>query len=443
MNILLIDIDSLRPDHLGCYGYKTGRTPNIDALAAESVIFENAYTASSPSLPSRASLISGRYSVSHGVVSHGPGAQNIESPKTMEPEELREWDGDLEEWSTLPGLFFKNRIKTAAVSSEPRHPAPWINNDWHQFYQPQEPEGGEETHATVRGEDVADIAIDIIEREEGFLLYTQFWDPHIPCNRDADDTREFLGTLPGYLDSTELEFEGWNSPHGIDVESPEDVERIIAGYDAEIAYVDLQVGRLLEKLKIEGLYDDTLIVLSGDHGEEFGENGVYREHWSVYEGTQRIPLLVKPPSGADRQLREELVTNVDIAPTVADYAGLEVPARWQGRSLRPLVDKEKVSWRDSLVVDHGLYTVQRAIIDDAGWKLVRTLHPGARDLPEIQLFNLEDDPYEEQDLSAEFGEEVKRLEEIKERWIERHLTLDRDPILELAEKGPVAYRYFR
>ncbi len=445
MNVLVIDIDSLRPDHVGCYGYEKETTPNIDSLAEDAVVFENAYAASSPSLPSRASFISGRYSVSHGVVSHGPEAERLESPKVMPPEELKDWDGDMRDWMTLPELFFENRVKTAAVSSEPRHPASWINQEWHEFYQPQEPEGEMETHGTVRGEEVADLAVDFLERQqEDFFLYVQFWDPHIPCKRSDEEIERFIDGLPSYLDAEELEFgDGWNSPHVLDIESSGDVERIIAGYDAEIRYADRQVGRLVEKLKQQGIYDETVIVLVGDHGEEFGENGVYREHWSVYEGTQRIPMIVKPLEEVDDERKDELVTNIDIAPTLADYAGLEKPDKWQGSSLKPLVEDKAREWRDFVVVDHGLYTVQRAIITSDGWKLVKTLHPGARDIPGEQLFNLDSDRYDQNDVSAEETGRVEELEERMADWVENNCTLDRDPLERLSEKGPVAYRYFK
>ncbi|WP_255475238.1 sulfatase [Halapricum sp. CBA1109] len=148
---------------------------------------------------------------------------------------------------------------------------------------------------------------------------------------------------------------------------------MLAAYDAEIRYVDRHLGRLLDTLESQGRYEDALIVLLADHGEEFGEHGLYSEHWSTHEGTQRIPLVVKPPGGAARERSDALVTNVDIAPTVADYAGLARPAAWQGRSLEPLVAGDDPEWRERVVLDHGLYTAQRAVRTER-WKFVRTYH---------------------------------------------------------------------
>lgn len=448
MNVLLIDIDSLRPDHIGTYGYNQDTTPNIDRLASDSVVFKNAYAASSPSLPSRAAMLSGRFSVSNGIVSHGREAQNINSPKTMEPESLKDWSGDMKDWRLLPELFFENRIETIGVSSEPRHPAPWTSNTFHQFYQPQEPEGIMETHATVRGNKVADQTIEAIDSEQdNFFLYTQFWDPHIPCKRSENEIDDFITPkLPDYL--TEDQFhkhmeKDWNSPETTNLESVEDVRKLIAGYDAEINYADQQVGRIIQKLKEKEIYDETLIILTADHGEEFGEHGVYREHWSVYEGVQRIPLIVKPPKGSEMKKIDKLVTNVDIAPTAAEYAGFETPTKWQGRSLKPLIQDQKIEWRSHLVVDHGLYTAQRAIISEDGWKFVETLHSGLRNLPEKQLFNLEKDRCEQQNLIEEKNEKAKHLEKQMENWVKNNLGLGNDPLEELAGKGPVGYRYLK
>jgi len=448
MNVLLIDIDSLRPDHIGIYDYKQDTTPNIDRLASDSAVFKNAYAASSPSLPSRASMISGRYSVSNGIVSHGRNAQKINSPKTMDPEKLKNWDGDMKDWWLLPELFFENRIETIGISSEPRHPVTWINNTFHKFYQPQEPEGQMETHATVRGDKVADQAIENIDsKQEDFFLYAQFWDPHIPCKRSKNEIEELLTPeLPEYLTADQLHKhmkKDWNSPSTINLDSGEDVRKLIAGYDAEINYVDKQIGRIIQKLKKEEIYDETLIILTADHGEEFGEHGIYREHWSVYEVVQRIPLIVKPPNGSEMKKIDKLVTNVDIAPTAAEYASFKTPIKWQGSSLKPLIQSQNIEWRNHLVVDHGLYTAQRAIISEDGWKFTKTLHSGLSDLPEKQLFNLEKDDYEQQNLVEEKNEKAEELEKQMEKWVKKHLILDEDPLKQLAKKGPVGYRYLK
>jgi len=180
---LLIDIDSLRPDHVGAYDCAVETTPNVDDLAADSVTFDRAYVANSPCLPSRAGLVSGRYGINNSIETHGPLSQHLDSP-AHRLQWAGTWSDHVESrpWWTLPELFFENRITTAGVSSFPRHPAPWFYHVWHEFYQPQEPEqrgsAGEEVDAgesfqTPRAETVVDHGLEFLKDngDDGFFLY--------------------------------------------------------------------------------------------------------------------------------------------------------------------------------------------------------------------------------------------------------------------------------
>jgi len=147
-------------------------------------------------------------------------------------------------------------------------------------------------------------------------------------------------------------------------------------------------------------------------------------------------MLVKPPGGADGGAREDLVTNVDVAPTVADYLDLPRPAGWQGRSVRPLVEGAVgTDWRDHLVLDHGLYTAQRAVRTDR-WKLVRTSHDGLWDLPGRQLFDLDTDPWEQENVAEDYPEVVDRLSTTMAVWADRHRGHREDSLRRVAREGP-------
>jgi len=195
----------------------------------------------------------------------------------------------------------------------------------------------------------------------------------------------------------------------MDVTNREDLRALLAQYDAEIRYVDEQLGCLFDALRKHGLYDETLIVLTADHGEEFGEHRLYIEHWSTHDGTQRVPLLIKPPASSEFSpgRRDHLMTNVDIAPTIADFAGFQPPANWQGQSLDPLVADGEIDGRDALVLDHGLYTAQRAVRTNR-WKYIHTLHPKMWGVvvSEHQLFDMASDPWEQDDLSDQYPDVV-------------------------------------
>jgi arylsulfatase A-like enzyme len=458
MNVLCLDVDSLRADHVGAYGYDRDTTPNVDRLIADGVAFERGYVANSPCMPSRAALSSGRYGIANGVETHGRQSQQMNRPAAR-----TDWAGSWTEnepgrpWWTLPEVCFQHRIRTIGVSSFPRHPAPWFYHVWHEFHQPQEPdeemtvEWGHVPFQTPRASAVVDRSIDALDRtDDDFFLYAQFWDPHAPYNRSEEEIDRFRGgDPPPYPTADQLaEHRTWDAVRSAShtgIESRADLAALIAAYDAEIRYADRHIGRLLDYLRATGLYDETLIVLTGDHGEEFGEHGLYREHWSTHDGTQRVPMVIKPPADVpvETGMREHLVTNVDFAPTIADYLGLDPPERWQGRSLQPVVEDADAEGRDAIVVDHGLYTAQRAVRTDR-WKLIHTLHPGMWGgvLPEYQLYDLHDDPWEQTDVRDGHPDVVDRLDERKRAWADRHREGGADTLERVTDHGPSGYLSF-
>lgn len=438
MRVLYVDIDSLRPDHVTAYGYEKPTTPNIAELADDGVIFDRAYVAASPCMPSRAAALTSRYGINNGVVTHGSRGRTLNDPWIWDG-----WSGNRSEWWTLPEACFHERIHTGAVSSFPRHPSHWFYHLWHEFYQPQEPTGAGEHFQTPRAETVADLAAAFLDDhgDESFFLYAQFWDPHTPYNRSEENVEQFSGgDLPPYPTEEQIanhRADTWRSAAYEGIDDRSDLADVLAQYDAEIEYVDAQIGRLLDDLRELGIYDDTLIVLTADHGEEFGEHGLYREHWSTHDGTQRVPLIVKPP--ADTQVdpgrRNHLVTNIDIAPTIASYLDVDSPARWQGRSLRPVIEDSETPGRESLVFEHGLYTAQRAVRTDR-WKLVRTYHSGLWDLPDVQLFDMRADPWEQNDVAANHPAVVEDLEETMAVWAEKHVGREEDALHAVAREEP-------
>lgn len=446
MHTLFIDIDSLRPDHVGAYNYDPPTTPNIDRLAEDSIRFTNAYVANSPCMPSRAGLISGRFGINNGIVTHGSEAQVMHGPQWVD------WDEPRSSYYTLPERLFHERIPTVAVSSFPRHPSPWFYHIWHEYRHPQEPETGDiEYFQTPRASEVADIAQELHQRYaegDSSFVYAQFWDPHSPYKRTDEEIEVFRGyDLPQYP-TTEMiqEHQSWDafrSATEMEIQDRSDLEDLIANYDAEIRYTDDHVGRLMDYLQEQNMYDDTLIVLTADHGEEFGEHGLYREHWSTHDGTQRVPLVIKPPADAAAEpgVRDQLVTNVDVAPTILDYANVDAPAAWQGKSLRPVIENESAEWRDEIVIEHGLYTAQRAVRTDR-WKFIKTYHTGMWGgvVPERQLFDLQRDPWEQDDVSAAHPDVVDDLETRMARWAEDHVGPYEDPMHRIARVEPSGHR---
>lgn len=433
MKFLVIDIDSLRADHVSCYGYGPETTPYIDDLASDGTIFSNAYAANSPSLPSRAALITGRYGINNGVETHGPDAYEINSPHTWDG-----YDNGRKAYWTLPELFYRNRVETVAIAPDGRHPSPWFFHTWHTVHQPQE-SSDRDSFMEVDGEKIADTAVEFLDgREDDFFLYTQFWDLHAPSKERDEGIEPEVPDIPSE-DQIEIhrEYDTLHSAEDLGIEGREDLRKLLSRYDNCLRYIDRQIGRIIRKLEEEDLLEETTIVVTADHGEEFGEHGVYREHWSTYEGTQRVPLIVST-SGENVGVSEELVSNVDLAPTLADLAGIEPPERWQGESLKPLLEGDAGDWRDSLVLDHGLYTAQRAVRKEE-WKLIRTYHPGVwhEQLDRIELYDLSDDPCEQKDVSKDRPRKVSELIDEMKSFVDRYVGRDGDELKNVAEKGPV------
>jgi arylsulfatase A-like enzyme len=448
VNVIILDIDSLRADQLGAYGQEQEVSPNIDDLSEDCKIFTGSYVAGSPSMPSRASLLYGRFPVHHHVETHGTMGQTINHPYSWSFSAKKQWEGDLREWWSLPEALFRNGVESCAVSSASRYPAPWMFNFWNRYVQPEEPDVDPSTFASVEAEEVVDHGLKFLEDSDSeFFLYLQFWDPHVPMQRPEEEVEEFKDMdIPDYPTEKQIEkHQSWetkNSASDKEIKDKEDLRELYAEYRAEISYVDRQIGRIIEYLEEEGIYDDSLIILTADHGEEFGEHGVYQEHWSTNEKIQKVPLLVKPPEDdPEQESFDDLVSNVDLAPTVLGYFDLEVPGKWQGRSLKPLIENENFDWREFLVMDHGLHTAQKAI-RDGKWKVIQTMHPGDWNgkLQEMQLYNVEEDPFEQENLALEKPKLVEKLKTKMDLWREQRMH-GSDPLKKVGERGPAGYRY--
>lgn len=438
MKTILIDIDSLRPDHLGCYGYNKATSPEIDSLSEDSILFENAYVSASPSLPSRAAIFSGRFPESNGVLTHGSEGQEMDSPYKWSYEEKKNWQGDLRNWWNLPELLFHNDINCCAISSFGRYPVPWLFRTWNEFIQPSSSiDNG--THATVDGKKVREKALNWLSanKDTDFFLYIQFWDPHVPCMRDEEEVKQMSDELPTYLQDANLEGEGYRSAESMELDDEEDLRRLVQKYDAEIRHVDKQIGKIIDFLRKEGMYDEVNIILTSDHGEELGENGVFREHWSSFEGTQKVPLIMKLANKSSRRI-DEIVSSIDIAPTIADIYDLETPSKWDGKSL---IDRlEESDWGRAILAMHGLYTVQRAIIGKR-YKYIRTLHSGVRpDMSKEMLFDLKEDPYEQEDLSETKKDLKTDFRKIMAECVEERVE-NKDPVSSLADSGPYGWKW--
>ena len=413
MRILYIDIDSLRPDHLGCYGYHRNTSPHIDAIAREGVRFNNCYTSDAPCLPSRTALYTGMFGIHSGVVGHGGTAADL----FIEGRDRS--FGDRIEVQSLPSDLQKAGFHTAQISPfGQRHAA-------RQFYA-----GFNEIHNTGQGgmesaEHVAPVVdkwLDDHAGQDNWFLHINYWDPHTPYRVPVAYGEPFAADpLPDWLTEEvwqkHLQMVGPHNAQEISMYDDEPVSyfgdyprqpcalrtraelrRMIDGYDTGVRYADDQIGRIVAALQAAGIYDDTAIILSADHGENLGELGLYGEHGTADAITCRVPLIVKWPDCRAGTTDDGLHYSLDLAPTVADLLGRPAQPVWDGASYAASLLTGADTGRDQLVLSQCAHVCQRSV-RFREFLYIRTYHDGYHLFPREMVFDLAADPHEQYDLA--------------------------------------------
>jgi len=429
MRLVLIDIDSLRPDHLGCYGYPRPTSPNIDRVATDGMCFDRFYCSDSPCLPSRMSWLSGRFGIHNGVVSNVGCGRDFHIVR-------KGYGGPIDAQETVMRQLRRHAgLEAISISNfADRHCAQWFTHGWTEFISPNN-KGGAET-----AEEVNEVALDWLRRNEGrddFLLHINYWDVHRVYKMDPSWADRFEGTpAPGWPDAETIArhgtydglFTAANLFHGTGKSTvplmPDDVttraryERLITGYDAAIAYTDHHLGQVLDLLESQGVLDDTAIIITADHGDAFGEHGIYSDHVCADECIHHLPMIVRwpgvtPPSGRN----DSLLYNTDMGPTLCDLLGSPVPQQWDGRSFAPALRGELIDERDCLVWGHALYATQRAV-RTRQHLMLRTYDPWEyKHFRPVELYDMEADPYQTTDLADSRPDLVGDLDRRLNNWL--------------------------
>ena len=478
MRLLIVDVDSLRPDHLGCYGYDRDTSPNVDRIAAAGTRFSNCFVSDSPCLPSRTALATCRFGVKNGVVAHYGSGQW-----------LRMYDrpGDAGGPPADRPFTFQhlseNGVRTATVTSfGKRHAAYHFTSSFRESNQPT-PQTGRE-----KADEVASVATDWLSRNataDDWLLHVNFWDVHHPyqnIDEHVDEIRS-SGSPPSWPDEEALDdqngmtgvrcrdlwptpsdlkrdghrtggFEEWPMPERFDDRSA--VEALVDGYDAAIRNVDAAIGRLLETLEEAGVRDETAVVVTGDHGEALGEHGIYAEHALAHPPCQRVPMIVSWPDVTEgSQAVDDYVYQFDLMPTICELADVPVPSGWDGESFAPALAGDDFDGRETLVCGHGIFMQSRAVYHD-DWLYVRILHPGVFSYPGMYnapdapgdgfelLHDLEADPHMTENLIEErpdVADDLRsQLDVHVASWTDSRDATGLDPLVEMArEDGPFLY----
>lgn len=377
-NVVLITIDTLRADRLGCYGGMFAETPNIDRLAGRGVLFANAFASMPLTLPSHTSILTGLYPKSHGVLSH---AYTLEEDKTTLAEYLK-----VQGYRT--GAFVSSHVLDSRYGIGQGFDSFWRRYNYN----------SEEANR-IRANSGFDILTEAVglylatESEKPTFAWVHWFHPHKPYEPPKDQRIKYDYRANTNLQADKLTLEQlWKGY--IDL-SDEDIQSLRGLYDGEVAYTDLQVGILLDQLEQSGMADRTIVILTADHGEMLYERDRYFGHdIMLYDPSITVPLIIAAPGIADGgRIVQSTVRSIDIVPTLLAMLGIASEETLDGRSLTTVFEGEELEDIPVLVELFGpkpnWKTEPRHSVRYNGWKIIEEDGSDFR-----QLYWLADDPYE-------------------------------------------------
>jgi len=429
-NLILIMVDTLRADHLSCYGGDAAvPTPNLCRLAADGGSIFDGFSHSSWTKPSAATLLTSLLPSSHGVMS---------KPSALS-----------DDVTLLAEVLSEHGYATGGIASN-TNLAPSFGFDQgyddYQYLAPDYLAGADESSSKLI---LYQIGRRVWFRLKPGLRVGDFYQPAPVVNAAAfdflerhRDARFFL--FLHYMDPHDPYFEHpWNG-RGIDRATnqqpdPVQAEEMHALYRGEIEYLDEEIGVLLAKLEELGLYEDSVIVLVSDHGEEFYEHGGWWHGMTLYEEQMRVPVLVKWPKGDRRappDARGHVVGLLDVAPTLIARSGARTPAAMQGVDLALGADERPERNRLVFAEEDHEGNVLRAVRTET-WKYIEANEGNPRGLETLELYEISDDPTERRNRSGDSAVPVAELRshaDAQERWAETHATQAKDAQLSDAEE---------
>jgi arylsulfatase A-like enzyme len=392
-NIILISIDTLRADHLGCYNYPRNTSPSIDKFRLEAILFRRCMAQSSSTLPSHASMLTSL------IPSHHEAFFTRSQPL---PDNIQ----------TMAELLQQKGYRTISFNDGGQIAPEFGLNQGFERYVDVGPEITREDHSLRR---IVNKTIPWLDQhpKEKFFLFLHTYEPHSPYKPDQKYLSLFEsnynGTLPQHISTKLID----QINNGEVKPNEEDKQHIINTYDAEIRSMDDSFGLLMDVLKKKKLYANTLIIFTSDHGEEFGEHGRWATHsHTLFNELLHVPLIIKLPGSkyASRKV-DHLVRSIDILPTVMDLLDEKISKDFEGISLVPFMKGIRprnpmfaVSQRDMTKT----YAPNYWSIMTRKWKLFNE-----------KLYNLLHDPGELADVSASHEALKKDLRKYANRYMRR------------------------
>lgn len=427
-NLLLVTVDSLRPDHLGCYGYGRETAPTVDELAATSHRFTNAFANAQATRASFPAILTSTYPHMYG------GYKQLSDERTVVAEPLAAAGYRTGGFHSNPFLStqfgysagfdtFYDSQSEPTITSQARE---WVKQNLDEdglvfrtlksLFDTTEKHAGIEVGSSyVRADDLTDRAISFVRDgdETGNFLWIHYMDVHHPYVPPERHQLVFRDEPLSDRESVQLRRKMLEDPEGV---TDHELETIIDLYDAEIRFTDTEFARLLDA--VDEAWGDTATFFTADHGEEFREHGRF-SHSTLHDEGIHVPLVVDLPDGS-RGVHEHLVVLLDLAPTLLDYADATIPDSYQGASVRPVLEGG-TSARDHLVAEAGYQDdgTPRECYRDRRWKYIA-------DEDGDRLYDLDADPGETRDVSDEHPDIVAEVRDVLAAHRERVKATDRE-----------------
>jgi len=414
-NVVLILLDTVRADRLGCYGNSEGLTPNIDRFAEDSVRFEYAYSHAPWTLPSVASLYTSRHPMKHGA---GGDINSF----TILPDSAQ----------TLAEILRDAGAKTAAVVN-----VSFLTKTFglHQGFGTMNVgrEVGNEVCRTA--DQTTDAALTWLSQngKKRFFLVVHYFDPHLIYDPPKEYRMRFADAVDrdteGTLFGSRQQMLAFRSGK-LKLDEPL-VRRLEKLHNAEIAFVDAQIGRLLSTLAEMKISDETVIVITSDHGEEFWDHGGFEHGHTLYHELLHVPLILHIPSGVDTrsiELKGKTVSlpfrHIDVAPTLCQLVGLETPDDFDGMAID--ITSPDTEPTRPVLAQGNMWGPAGVSYQYDGHKVIQEASPGS-----TLLFDITDDPMETRDISQASPELTEKMVSLMNRLLDeqRHANAETDKAL--------------
>jgi arylsulfatase A-like enzyme len=403
-NIVFLGIDSLRADHMSCYGYPRQTTPHMDRLALGGTLFERNFSPHIPTTSGYASMFTGRDVFGTQVVA-------LRHKGVMRPEARTLAEICKDNGYTTTNVGFRGNPASRGFDTVIDFPG-W--GSWNEGRSP-------------KAQNLNDVAIPELERllkqDLPFLLFLRHMDPHAPYlppqpyermfyhGNESDPANRSMDPVMTFKPFCDF-FASWMPP-GIS-----DKDYVIAQYDGAVAYMDACIQTIFTALEANGVLDETLIIINSDHGETLYDHDCFFDHHGIYDTTLHTPLIIRFPGRVPAGKRVTgFSTHKDLLPTLLDLANLDAPdVQMEGRNLMPLALGQEPSHECEFYITectwmrkHGWRTPE--------WKLIRALEPDFHGKPPVELYNLVEDPDENNNLVAAEPEVVALLTARMNAWI--------------------------